>query len=149
MAFRRIASRRIARELSQAALHLRTSTVFNLHDVKFKATKTSVTAKTPCNSSVDCAGTLQLLEPSFTSHGRAASSRSRRRAKPVVLASSTLYVPGHHAATITLTLTRAGRALVARGKPLTAIARLTTVSPTGRTTTQSFTVTLIGKRKRR
>ena len=123
---------------------------FAVHSIKLNITKTSVTAKVPCSRFADCAGTLRLLERSGPSQLRVNSGRIASSARPVVIASSKFFfVPAHRARTISETLTRAGRALIHRAKPLTAIAQLTTVSPTGPTTTQSFTVTLIGKKKRR
>jgi hypothetical protein len=113
---------------------------FAAHSIKFRITKTNVTARIPCTGVAECAGTLRLLER---------FPASQRRSKPVVLASSNFFfVTGDHTASITSKLTRAGRRLVARSKPLTATARLTTVNAAGRTSTQSFTVTLIGKRGR-
>jgi hypothetical protein len=113
---------------------------FAAHSIKLTAKRTSVSARIRCASVADCAGTLKLL-----TH----SSRSHRRAKAVVIASSRFFsIPGHRAATITAKLTRAGRALLRRGKPVGAIAQLTTVGITGRAITQSLTATVIGKRKR-
>ncbi|MHB8693051.1 MAG: hypothetical protein ACYDHH_17575 [Solirubrobacteraceae bacterium] len=121
-----------------------------VHDITLKVTKTLVTARIPCTPFADCSGTLQLLARSSRSLHRAKSASVATSAKPLVIASSAFFfVPAHRAANVPAKLTSAGRALVARGNPLTAIAQLMTVSPTGHKTTQSFTATLIGKRKRR
>jgi hypothetical protein len=111
-----------------------------VHDVHFKATDKALTARIRCRTVTDCVGSVQLDR---------AFSRSRRHVKPVVIASSSLYVTGHRTATITAKLTRTGRSLLRHGKPIAAIALLTTVSHTGRTIRQSLKVTLTPKRTRR
>jgi hypothetical protein len=111
-----------------------------VHDVHFRATNKALTARIRCPTVSDCVGSLQLDR---------AFSRRRRQVKPVVIGGSSLYVTGHHTATIIAKLTRAGRSLLSHGKPIAAIALLTTVSPTGRTIRQSLKVTLISKRNRR
>ncbi len=109
-------------------------------DVKLKVTNKALTARIRCATVTDCVGSLQLDR---------AFSRSRRRVKPVVIGSSSLYVTGHRTATISAKLTRAGRSVLGRGKPIAALALLTTVSPAGRTIRQSLKVTLTPKRNRR
>jgi hypothetical protein len=111
-----------------------------LHDVSFKVTNKALTARIRCPTVTDCAGTLQLYR---------ASSRSQRHVKAVLIGSSTLYVTGHHTATIAAKLTAAGRSMLRLGRPLVAVVRLTIIRPTGRTIKQSIRVTLIGKRTRR
>jgi hypothetical protein len=108
-----------------------------LHDVKFRVTNKALTATIRCATIRDCVGTLKLYR---------AFSRSRQE---VLIGSSTLYVTGHHRATIAAKLTAVGRSLLRHGKPLVAVARLVIVTPTGRTVKQSLKVTLIGKRVRR
>jgi hypothetical protein len=104
---------------------------FVKHTVQFSAKKTSASARIPCATTADCAATLLLR------------TRARRGAKSVVLAkSATVYVPGNQTATITAKLTPKGRALIARGKPLKAIAKFTLVDATGQTTSQSVAATL-------
>jgi hypothetical protein len=122
-----------------------------LHDVNFRATTKALHARIRCPTITDCAGSLQLNR-AFSPSGRQikrALSASPRHIKPVVIAGSTFYVTGHRTATIAAKLTAAGRTLLRRGKPLVAIARLTVISPSGRTIKQSLKVTLIGNRKRR
>ena len=111
-----------------------------LHDVKLQATNQALLAKIRCPTITDCAGTLEIDR---------AFSRIRRNVKPVVIARSGFYVTGHRGATITTQLTRSGRSLLSHGQPLAALARLTTVSPTGRTIKQAVKVSLIVKRTRR
>jgi hypothetical protein len=116
--------------------------------IGFRVTKHSLTARFSCATVADCAGELKLFVPPFRSGRRAAAARTHRGAKPVLIAASRFfYIPGHQTATIATNLTRSGRRLVARGKPLTANAQLTTVAPTGRATTQSLPVTLIGNKR--
>lgn len=73
-----------------------------------------------------------------------------RVARPIVIANSAFFIVSeNHSAVVALKLTHAGRALLVRGEPRTATARLTSVSPTGRATTRSSMVTLIGKTRHR
>lgn len=119
-----------------------------VHSVKFVVKRTSLTARLPCTTGVDCSGSLQLLQPGHTV--RAKRARSARRTKPVLLGTSGFFfVPGRHSRSIAVKLTRAGRTLIRRGKPLTATLRLTAVGPTGHRTTSSRTVTLIKKKTRK
>lgn len=111
-----------------------------LRDVKLEVSHQALRAKIRCPTLVDCIGGLQIDQ---------AFSRRHPRGKPVVLASGSFYVTGHRSATITAKLTRAGRSLLKRGKPLLASVRLTTVSPSGRTIRQSHAVTLFGHKRRR
>jgi hypothetical protein len=111
-----------------------------LHDVHFKATNQALTARIRCPTVVDCAGTLQIDK---------AFSRSRRHVKPVLIGSSTFTITGHRTATIAAKLTAAGRSLLRHGKRVSAVARLTVVNASGRTTKQSLKLTLISKRVRR
>jgi hypothetical protein len=111
-----------------------------LRHVQFRVTRTTVNLTPRCTTSADCAGTLGLT---------LRASRGRRHARTVVIGTGSFYLTGHRSATISAKLTAAGRRLLGRGKPLVVIARLITISPSGQTTTQSLTVTLIGKKKRR
>jgi hypothetical protein len=111
-----------------------------LHDVKIKVTNKALAARIRCPTVTDCAGTLQLYR---------AFSHSRRHVKAVLIGSRTFTVTGRRTATIAAKLTAAGRSLLAHSKPLVAIARLTIITPTGRTIKQSLKVTLIGKTIRR
>jgi hypothetical protein len=119
-----------------------------LDRIKLTATKTTVSAKLGCARFAECAGKLRLLAQSAPNRRALVSTRPRRAARPAVLASSAfLFFSGHSARTIKLKLTGAGRALVRRGRPLHAIAQLTTLGPTGRMTTKSLAVT-IGSHRR-
>jgi hypothetical protein len=105
-------------------------------------TTKAYSAKIPCATRIDCAGSLLVVK---------AGTKSKRapKAKPVVLAANPFFsVPGKGRATVRAPLTKAGKALVGRGKPISAILRLTSVNPaTGRTTTRSTAVTWPGKKK--
>jgi hypothetical protein len=104
-------------------------------------------AKIPCKTIIDCAGGIAVVR--VTRRFRRAAKAAK--AKPIVLASNPFFsVRGKHRATVRAKLTKAGRALVKRGKPLRAVVRLTSINPvTGRRTTQSTRVTWPGKKKKR
>lgn len=109
-----------------------------------KVTAKAVSAVIPCATRIACAGSLKVVKAT-TSVRRAA------KAKPVVLAANPLFtVAGKKRATVRAPLTKAGRALVRRGKPIRATLQLTSINPaTGKRTTRSTTITWPGKKKRR
>ena len=101
-----------------------------------KATKTKLSARIPCVTAADCAGTFTL------------KARTHRGGKYVPIAANGFFsVPAKTSATISAKLNAAGRALVKKAAPIKAVARLTTISPTGQTTAVSHAITIaaVGK----
>jgi hypothetical protein len=96
---------------------------------------TGASIEVTCRSRVDCFGTARLL--------RAASATSPRGRTGVLAVNGGFTIPAGQRATVTLALTRAGRALTKRARrPVKAKLKLTSVDPLGKATARSTAVTL-------
>jgi|GEM_PF-2498572 len=106
-----------------------------------KLIASGVATKVRCVTAVPCAGSMLLSSARATLAGTSAATKARR--KPVVIASDPFFsIPAHHTATVSAKLTKAGRTMLKRGKPVKAILRLTSISPAGATHSRSVEVTL-------
>ncbi len=106
---------------------------------RVSVTKTTASMTMRCVSPIACAGKVTVVPAPVKKRAHRAAAR-----KPVVLASQPFFsIAAKHTATIKAKLTAAGKALVRKkGKPIAAIAQLTSISALGKSTTRSFKVTL-------
>jgi hypothetical protein len=111
---------------------------------KASFTPALVAIRVPCAVSMECVGDVAVVVA-----GRRAGRSAAK--KPVVLAGNPFFsVSAKSRATVRAKLTKAGRKLVKRGKPIRAIVRLTSVNAaTGKRTTRSTPVTWPGKKKKK
>jgi hypothetical protein len=109
--------------------------------------KTRLVSTLRCATATPCAGTVSTLY-ARSLHPAAASSVGAKGKATVIAADPFFTIPGHHTATVTQKLTKAGRALLRRGTPLKAIERLTSIAVSGKATTRSLHLTLRRSRAR-
>ncbi len=109
---------------------------------KVLVSKTAVTQAIRCTAAVPCTGSLSVVTspPIAATRGRLARTAVPRQ---LVLASDRRFrIPAHHRAILRAVLTKAGRALLKRGKTVRAVMRLTSIGRKGSATTRSYDVTL-------
>ncbi len=102
------------------------TSVFEATPRFFVVAKGSVSLTTRCVTAAPCASSLTIMRAS------SGAGRFARAGRPTVIASLPFFtVPAHSSLKLRAKLTNVGRHLLARGGPVHATARLTTIEPSG------------------
>ncbi len=104
--------------------------------------RTALSTSLRCVTAAPCAGSISVVPATHVFSRAAAQVSPPRTPPPVIAGDPSFHIRGHHTGTIHATLTRAGRALLKRGKAIQAIVQLTGIGRDGVVTSQSFHVTL-------
>lgn len=108
---------------------------------RVSATAKAVTAKLPCKSAIECAGSFQVVRA--TSRRRGAKPPT----KPLVIAQTSVFnIPAGRTSNVKATPTKAGRKLLRSTAAIPATIKITTITPGGKRITKSFPTTLNPKK---